>query len=141
MLNGIPHCLSPDLVHALMRMGHGEEIVIADANFPAETVNSAIIRADGVAIPPLLDGVLQLLPLDSYSDWQVGLQNTLPGDERPTIWDEYDRILNDRTTNHAIRRFDRFDFYDQARGAVAVVLTGETSLYANIILKKGVVLP
>lgn len=139
MLKGIPAVLSPDIVAQLMRMGHGDEIVIADANFPGETNNDTVIRADGIGVPVILDAILQLMPLDPYNDWQVGLMETVAGDAEPTIWKEYESILANRASHRTVKQFERFAFYEQARGASAVILTGETALYANIILKKGVI--
>lgn len=138
MLKNIPACLSPELVKALMEMGHGDEILLADANFPGKTNNDTVLRADGLGIPQLLDAILQLMPLDPYSEWQVGLMGQVAGDPRPVVWDEYDRILRDRAGEYAPRIFERFDFYEHTPSCFAVVLTGETALYGNIILKKGV---
>ncbi|MBI9001734.1 fucose isomerase [Corynebacterium sp. CCM 9185] len=140
MLNNIPKILSPDLVHVLMDMGHGEEIVIADANFPGAEFNDHVLRADGHGIPEILEAILKLMPLDPYNDWQFALMNTLGDDPTPEIWPTYRTIIeNAEPEHHTEGHFDRFDFYDQARKARAVLITGETALYGNIILKKGVV--
>lgn len=141
MLKNIPACLSPDLVHVLMTMGHGDEIVIADGNFPGDTNNDLVVRADGLGVPELLTAILTLLPLDRYSDWQVGLMETVEGDPTPEIWQTYEEIVTAAEGDYETKRFERFAFYEQAKKAFAVVLTSETALYGNIILKKGVVTP
>lgn len=138
MLRHISPLLNPDTVHTLMSMGHGEEIVIADANFPALTLGPKVIRADGVAIPPLLDAILELMPLDSYAPWKVALMQTLPGDSVPPVWETYEKIITAHEGDYCVKHFERFDFYAQAAKACAVILTGETALYGNLILKKGV---
>lgn len=141
MLKNIPACLSPDLVHVLMTMGHGDEIVIADGNFPGDTNNDLVVRADGLGVPELLTAILTLLPLDRYSDWQVGLMETVEGDPTPEIWQTYEEIVTAAEGDYETKRFERFAFYEQAKKAFVVVLTSETALYGNIILKKGVVTP
>ncbi|MDO5724499.1 MAG: RbsD/FucU domain-containing protein [Flaviflexus sp.] len=141
MLKNIPACLSPDLVHVLMSMGHGDEIVIADGNFPGDSNNDLVVRADGLGVPELLSAILTLLPLDRYSDWQAGLMETVAGDPTPEIWQTYEEILAAAEGKVEITKFERFAFYEQAKKAFAVVLTSETALYGNIILKKGVVTP
>lgn len=139
MLRHISPKLSPDLVHALMRMGHGDEIVLADANFPGETVNQQVLRADGQSIPELLAAILELMPLDPYNDWQYGLMNTVNGDPLPEIWPTYREIIQKaEPEHHGEKLFERFAFYEQAAKAHTVLVTGETALYGNIILKKGV---
>jgi L-fucose mutarotase len=135
MLKGIPSILSPELLKVLMEMGHSDEIVIADGNFPAASHSQRLIRCDGHEIPELLDAILQLFPLDTYVEHPVALMDVEPGDNvNPTIWEEYKKIAN---TN--IEMMDRFAFYERAKSAYAIVATGERALYANIILKKGVV--
>ncbi len=141
MLNGIPSILSPELVKVLMEMGHSDEIVLADGNFPAASHSQRLIRCDGHDIPSLLEAILQLFPLDQYVDQPMSLMAVVPGDDvKPTIWDEYKQIANDsngRVVN--VEMMDRFEFYERAKSAYAIVATGEKALYANIILKKGVV--
>ena len=138
MLRNIPPMLSPDLVKALMEMGHGDEILLADANFPGHSIHHRVIRADGIGIPELLDAVLTLMPLDPYSSWQVGLMETVPGDPEPEVWKTYNEIIAKHEEQHSVKTFERFDFYRHTPEVAAVVLTGETALYGNIILKKGV---
>lgn len=140
MLKNIPKILSPDLVKYLMEMGHGDELVIADANFPAHRIGQRVIRVDGHGVPVILDAILELLPLDSYSDYQAGLMQVVPGDPTvPVIWDEYKQLLEKHSPeHHAIKEIERFAFYEQAKDAYLVIQTGEEALYGNIILKKGV---
>lgn len=141
MLKGIPKILSPELVKVLMEMGHGDEIVIADGNFPAETIGQRVVRCDGHGVCELLDAVMQLFPLDTYTEKPVMLMEVVPGDPVvPTIWEEYKDIINTyEPQNCKIEMIERFAFYERAKKAYAVVATGEEAIYANIILKKGVV--
>jgi len=140
MLKNIPKILSPQLVKTLMEMGHGDEIVIADANFPCHTCSANVVRADGLPGTDILKAILELFPLDSYSERQLFLMEVVPGDDyRPVIWEEYKTILHQSGEPHSIGYLERFAFYERAREAYAVVATGEQALYANIILKKGVV--
>lgn len=141
MLKNIPKILSPEMVKTLMEMGHGDEIVIADGNFPAEAIGKRVVRCDGHGVPELLDAIMQLFPLDTYTDKPVMLMEVVPGDPVvPTIWDEYKNIINKyEPENCKIEMIERFAFYERAKTAYAVVATGEEAIYANIILKKGVV--
>lgn len=143
MLKNIPSILSPELLKVLMEMGHGDELVIADGNFPAESMgkDAIVIRADGHGVPGLLDAVLTLMPLDQYSENPVALMEVVPGDSVvPTIWDSYNDILQKRDPEHcAIEMMERFAFYSRAKTAYAIIATGEKEIYANILLKKGVV--
>ena len=141
MLKNIPKILSPELVKILMEMGHGDEIVIADGNFPAEAIGQRVVRCDGHGVPELLDGIMRLFPLDTYTDKPVMLMEVVKGDPVvPTIWDEYKKIINKyEPENCKIEMIERFAFYERAKTAYAVVATGEEAIYANIILKKGVV--
>lgn len=139
MLRGISPLLSPELLAILMEMGHGDEIVLGDANFPGHTMNDTVVRADGLEIPPLLDAIMTLMPLDSYNEWQVGLMETVGDDPTPPVWATYDEIIRRHENNYETHYFERFAFYERAKEAFAVVVTGETALYGNIILKKGVI--
>lgn len=141
MLKNIPKILSPELVKILMEMGHGDEIVIADGNFPSEAIGQRVVRCDGHGVPEILDGIMQLFPLDTYTDKPVMLMEVVNGDPVvPTIWDEYKTIINKyEPENCKIEMIERFAFYERAKTAYAVVATGEEAIYANIILKKGVV--
>lgn len=141
MLKNIPSILNPQLLKILMEMGHGDEIVIADGNFPAASIAQRLIRMDGHDIPPILNAVLRLFPLDPYVERPVSLMQVVPGDDVKTpIWDEYRKII--KTSGEPFKEFEmveRFAFYERAKTAYAVIATGESALYANIILKKGVV--
>lgn len=138
MLKGIPKIISPDLLKVLMEMGHGDEIVIADGNFPGERINNRCIRCDGHGTKELLEAILKLLPLDTYEK-PVYIMEKVPGDNAETpIWDEYARIIKPHTKEN-IQSIERFSFYERSKSAYAVIMSGESALYANIILKKGVV--
>lgn len=142
MLKGISKKLSPALLKILCEMGHGDEIVIADANFPAETFGARVVRADGISGTDMLDAVLSVLPLDTYSDPNFILMKLMDCDEgkvNPVIWKNYKKIADSHDDNVKIGNIDRFEFYERARKAYAVIATGEEAIYANIILKKGVI--
>ena len=142
MLKGIPDILSPELMKIMMEMGHGDTLVIGDGNFPAASIarDSQLVRLDGHGVPEILDAILRFFPLDPYVEAPVSLMEVVPGDPVKTpIWDEYARIVEKYEPGAKIGRIERFRFYDEARKAYAVVATGETALYANIILQKGVV--
>jgi L-fucose mutarotase len=139
MLKGIPSILSPELLKVLMEMGHGDEIVIADGNFPAASNAKRLLRCDGHGVPELLEAVLSLFPLDTYSEQPVALMAIVPGDTVETpIWGSYEQIIGQHISP-SIAYVERFDFYERAKKAYAIVATGEKALYANIILKKGVI--
>lgn len=139
MLKGISPIISPSLLKILAEMGHGDEIVIADANFPSETCGRRVVRADGIGGRQMLDAVLSLIPLDTYADENFMLMATMNGDPTPEIWADYFEIANGRDENLRSTMISRFDFYDRAKNAYAVIATGETAIYANIIIKKGVI--
>ena len=140
MLFGISPLLSPELLATLSRMGHGDEIVLADAHFPGESCNPNVIRADGLKVPELLDAILPLFVLDSYDPNPVTMIEVVTGD---TCDPQTEISFREQIDKHwpetpAIKRIDRFDFYDKAKSAFAVVMTGETAKYGCIVLKKGV---
>ena len=143
MLKNVPPILSPELLKALCEMGHGDELVIGDGNFPAESMgrDAIVIRADGHGVPELLDAILTVIPLDQYSEKTVALMEVVPGDPVvPTIWDAYKELLNKHDPDHCqIEMTERFAFYERAKKAYLIIATGETEIYANILLKKGVV--
>ncbi len=141
MLKNIPKNISPELLKVLDEMGHGDEIVLSDGNFPSERINEKVVRCDSTGVTDLLKSILVLFPLDTeYSDEQVFLMEVTPGDTyKPEIWDDYKKVLDESKENYTIGNIERFKFYERAKEAFAVVHTGETALYANIILKKGVV--
>jgi L-fucose mutarotase len=141
MLKGIPDILSPELLKILMEMGHTDELVIADGNFPAGAHPRRVVRLDGHGVPELLDAILTFYPLDRYVDAPVTLMAVLPGDPVvPVIWDEYKAIIARHEGNIHCKEIDKYEFYEASRRAYALVATSESALYANIILKKGVVI-
>jgi L-fucose mutarotase len=141
MLKGIPGILSPDLLKILMEMGHGDEIVISDGNFPAAAYAQRLVRCDGHNVPDLLEAILKFFPLDPYVDAPAALMQVVKGDKVETpIWNVYKDIIGKyEPINNKIENIERFAFYERAKKAYAVIATGEKALYANIILKKGVV--
>jgi len=140
MLKGISPLLSPKLLEILCRMGHGDEIVLADAHFPGESYNRRIVRADGLRIASLLDAILPLFVLDQYVDSPVVMMAPVRGDTLdPEVEKSYRAVIDKYYPDTPpIARIDRFAFYDRTKSAFAVVMTGETAKYGNIILKKGV---
>ena len=141
MLRNIPPILSPDLLHTLQAMGHGDEIVIADANFPATSMGQRCHRLDGLSATDVLEAVLKLLPLDTFvPDPALVMEVVGDPDTIPPIVASFQAILTETADNPAkIDGLERFSFYDRAKQAFAIVQTGETRLYGNIILKKGVI--
>lgn len=144
MLKGIPKILSPEMLKVLDEMGHSDRLVISDGNFPAESMgqNAIVIRCDGHGVPELLDAVLQLFPLDTYVEHPVNLMEVMPGDDVETpIWDTYKEIIQkyDKRGEAAVGNIERFTFYEEAQKAYAIIATGESALYANVMLQKGVV--
>ncbi len=140
MLKGISEKISPELLHAIMAMGHGDEILFGDGNFPAESQGVPVIHCEGNTVCELLDAILPLFPLDQYSEPQVFLMEKVPGDTIETpIWDEYDKIVHKYEPNAKIGFIERFQYYDRAKTVFAIVATSEKAQYANVILKKGVV--
>ena len=141
MLKGIPSILSPELLKVLMEMGHGDELVIGDGNFPAASMAQRLVRCDGHGVPELLDAITTLFPLDTFVDAPVALMEVVPGDTTvPKIWNTYEQIIANRAgMDTKIEFVERFAFYERAKQAYCIVATGEAALYANVILKKGVV--
>lgn len=141
MLKGISPVISPELIKILMEMGHGDELVIADGNFPAASIAQRLIRADGLGGTQLLDAILQVFPLDQYVENPVALMAVVPGDPyKPVIWEEYRTVvLKHEAGFQDFEYVERFAFYERAKKAYAVLASGEMALYANIILKKGVI--
>mgnify|MGYP005759343179 FL=1 len=145
MLKGINTIIPPVLLKVLCEMGHGDTIVIADGNFPSESVgaNAQVIRMDGHGVPEILDAVLSLIPLDQYVEKPVCLMDRVKGDNADvSIWNKYDDILKKHEGKglEQVNMLERFEFYDEAKKAYAVIATSERSQYANVILKKGCVL-
>ena len=144
MLKGIPKILPPELLKVLCEMGHSDRLVISDGNFPSESMgkNAIVIRMDGHGVPEILDAILQVFPLDTYTEKPVNLMEVMPGDNTETpIWDTYAEIVAkyDARGKEAIGNIERFKFYDEAREVYCIIATGESALYANIMLQKGVV--
>ena len=145
MLIGIPKIISPELLKILMEMGHGDEIVIADANFPAasvakQTCFETAVYCQGSGTPELLDAILRLMPLDYAVECPVTGMAQPEGAETPEIHGRFREILkNHGYTDGKIEFIPRFDFYDRAKKSYAVIATGETERFANIIIKKGVI--
>ena len=141
MLNGVPAILSPELLKVMMEMGHGDELVIGDGNFPAASMARRLLRADGHGVPELLEAIMKFFPLDGFVDRPVALMQVVLGDPtKPTIWEKYRSILKNAGAGFKEFEFvERFAFYERAKQAYAILATGEEALYANIILKKGVV--
>jgi L-fucose mutarotase len=144
MLKGIPKIISPQLLKVLCEMGHGDKIVIADGNFPAEAMgrDHIVIRMDGHGVPQILEAILELFPLDTYVEKPVQLMQVVPGDTVETpIWESYQKLIShyDQRGEKAIGHVERFAFYEEAKNAYAIIATGEEALYANVMLQKGVV--
>ena len=141
MLKNIPEVISPDLMHAAMSMGHGDEIVLADGNFPAASNAKRLIRADGLDVCTLLEAIMQFIPIDTFVEDHAVVMATVASEEPdPPIWEEFSQILAVEEEQIKLTSIERHAFYARARNAYAVVATSETALYANLILKKGVVL-
>ena len=145
MLKGIPKILSPELLKVLCEMGHSDRIVIADGNFPAEAMgkDAIVIRCDGHGVPELLDAILQVIPLDTYVEKPMNLMEVMPGDPVKTpIWDTYKEIVakHDERGAACVGNIERFQFYEEAKKAYAIIATGESAVYANVMLQKGVVI-
>ncbi len=140
MLKGISPYLSPELLKVLCEMGHGDELVLADANFPAAAVAQRLLRADGVPVATMLDAILPLIELDTYAPALVMMQVVDDDPLDPAVEAEYVRVIARHAPQAAAPlRIERYAFYERARAAFAVVVTGEARKYGNIILKKGVI--
>ena len=147
MLKNVPSILSPELLKVLSEMGHGDRICIGDGNFPGASMAKAegaiLVRADGHGIPELLDAILQVIPLDAYVETPAMLMQKMDCDKNLVIpvWDEYKAIIakHDERGASAVGSYERFEFYDQAKKCYCILQSGETAIYANIILQKGVI--
>lgn len=144
MLKGISPILSPDLLKVLCEMGHTDELTIGDGNFPGHTYGQKVIRLDGHGVPEILDAILQVFPLDTYVEKPVVLMGVVKGDTAQTpIWDVYKDIVSkyDKRGSTCFEEIDKWEFYERTKEkSTVVIMTGETAIYANIILKKGVVM-
>lgn len=142
MLKGIPPILGPDLLHILRAMGHGDEIAIVDANYPAEDAGPTVVRLDGVSATDTLDAVLTLMPLDTYVDEQAfGMEVVGNPKKREATHKEFDKLIKKHEPGMQLSLLERFAYYERARNAFAIVQTGERRLYGNVLLKKGVIAP
>ena len=140
MLKGVSPIISPELLKIIAEMGHGDELVLSDANFPGTSIGQKCVRCDGHGCAEVLDAILTLCPLDPSVDAPVSLMEVVPGDNVETpIWAEFAKIIEKHQPGTKIRHVERFSFYDEAKKCYAVISTGETALYANVILQKGVV--
>ncbi len=144
MLKGIPSIISPELLKVLDEMGHTDELTIGDGNFPGHTYGKKVIRLDGHGVPEILDAILKVFPLDTYVDHPVTLMGVVKGDPVETpIWDEYKSIVSKHDSRGAdcFEEIDKWDFYKKTQEkSTVVIMSSESALYANIILKKGVVI-
>ena len=150
MLKGIPNILSPELLKVLDEMGHTDELTIGDGNFPGHTYGKRVIRLDGHGVPEILDAILQVMPLDTYPNAEgvmvppCTLMAVEPGDDAKTpIWDTYKEIVakHDSRGAECFEEINKWDFYKKTKeNSTLVIMTGETAIYANIILRKGVVI-
>lgn len=147
MLKGIPSILSPELLKVLCEMGHGDRICIGDGNFPGASMakpnNCVFLRADGHGVNELLDAILSVIPLDAYVDTPVMLMQKMDCDKdlEIPVWKDYEKTVakHDERGAKAIGSYERFEFYEQAKKCYCILQSGETAIYANIILQKGVV--
>ena len=140
MLKGISPLISPELLKVLCEMGHGDEIVLADANFPSETTGKRVIRADGIGAADLLRAILPLFPLDTYEDERFLLMEVVPGDPVvPVVWDEYREILKKLEPETPVKFMERFAYYERAKKAYCVVAIGVSAQISYIFFLKGVV--
>lgn len=138
MLKKIPSIMSPELMYMLMKMGHGDEILLADGNYPTESKGIPVVRADGLGIPELLEAILNFLPLDTFVEENIIFMDN-GKEEKPLIWKEYRKIVREKTKDAKIAVIERYKFYNRADKVFFIVATSERALYANIILIKGVV--
>ena len=138
MLKNIPGIIPPELLKILCEMGHGDEIVIADGNFPSASMGQRVVYLSGNGAAEVFDAVLKLLPLDTYAK-PLYLMEVVKGDDVETpIWEEYKAVAK-KYSDAEFEHIERYEFYERAKKAYAVIATGEKALYANILLKKGVV--
>ncbi len=140
MLKHIPNCLTPDLLKILMEMGHGDELVVGDGNFAAAGFAQRLVRCDGMGVAPILEAILTYFPLDTFVPQPFSVMEVV-GDAaaKPEIWNEFERIAKEKDGyERGFEKVERFEFYERAKKAYAIVATTEEALYACLILKKGV---
>jgi L-fucose mutarotase len=142
MLKGIPPILGPDLLHILRAMGHGDEIAIVDANYPADNAGPSVVRLDGISATDVLDAVLTLMPLDTFVDEQaIGMEVVGDPKKREQTHKDFDKLIKKHEPGMKLTLLERFAFYDRVEDAYAIVQTGERRLYGNVLLKKGIIRP
>jgi L-fucose mutarotase len=142
MLKGIDPILGPELLHALRAMGHGDEIAIVDANYPALTDARRLIRADGIDAVRMVDAILSLMPLDTFVDIAAFRMEVVDDAKKvPPICREFEKTVQKREPGFKVAAIERFQFYERCKRAFAIVATGERRLYGNLILKKGIIRP
>lgn len=142
MLKNIPPLLGPDLLGILRAMGHGDEIAIVDANYPADSAGPVLVRLDGISATDVLDAVLTLMPLDDFVDQAaICMQVVGNANKREPVMDAFETIVKRHEPAMGISTLERFAFYDRVKTGYAIVQTGETRLYGNILLKKGIIRP
>lgn len=142
MLKNIPPILGPDLLGILRAMGHGDEIAIVDANYPADSAGPALIRLDGVSATDALEAILTLMPLDTFVDDAAFCMQVVGNPtQREPVMDAFEAILKKHEPGMGLASLERFAFYDRVKQAYAIVQTGERRLYGNIVLKKGIIRP
>lgn len=142
MLKNIPPILSPDLLHALRAMGHGDELVIVDANFPAESSGPPVIRLDGLLASDVADAILTLMPLDTYVDEQAFAMEVVGNPKkREQTHKDFEKLIKKHEPEMKLSLIERFAFYERASQAFVIIQTGERRLYGNLLLKKGIIRP
>jgi L-fucose mutarotase len=142
MLKNIPPILSPDLLHALRAMGHGDEIAIVDANYPGDSAGPQLVRLDGISATDVLDAILTVMPLDTFVDEQAfGMEVVGDPKKREQTHKDFDKLVKKHEPTMKLALIERFAFYERVKGAYAIVQTGERRLYGNILLKNGIIRP
>ena len=142
MLKGIPPLLGPDLLHILRAMGHGDEVAIVDANYPAESAGPPVVRLDGISATDTLDAILTLMPLDTFVDEQAfGMEVVGNPKKREQTHKDFDKLIKKHEPEMGLALIERFAFYERVKDAYAIVQTGERRLYGNVLLKKGIIRP
>ena len=142
MLKNIPPILGPDLLGILRAMGHGDEIAIVDANYPADAAGPALVRLDGISATDTLDAILTLMPLDDFvDDAAFCMQGVGAAGRREPVMDQFETIIKRHEPKMGLASLERFAFYDRVKQGYAIIQTGERRLYGNILLKKGIIRP
>lgn len=138
MLKGIPAIISPDLIRILMNMGHGDELVLTDGNFPADSCAKRLVRCDGHTVAPLLEAIMPFFPLDHTVDQPYAVMALREGEDQPSIWPKYQQIIEQEIGSFSgFEQVERFAFYERAKQAYAIAATSDMAIKGNLILKKG----